>query len=196
MQRTDLKKYYELFNMNYYLILSLISSVSAASNLSVEDGNVLYSSDGKSFYIYPKNSYYESVTTDEEISISPNRNYAILPKLEIGSFWNEDGQEVRREVQHCDLVDMRSGCVLETYSGEPCAAKWSGDDEITTSYGSIQIPDTSNQEEPAQLLMDLDYTDLEFSINSYKACYPLTSENENIYRNITEKLKYNYSRKD
>jgi hypothetical protein len=100
--------------MNYYLILSLISNVSTASSLSVKDRNVLYSSDGKSFYLYPKNSYYESVTTDEEISISPNRNYAILPKVEIVSFWNEDGQEVRREIQHCDLIDMRSGCAYLT----------------------------------------------------------------------------------
>ncbi|MCS0377025.1 hypothetical protein [Vibrio diabolicus] len=115
------KKHYELFNMNYYLILSLISNVSTARSLSVKDRNFLYSSDGKSFYLYPKNSYYESVTTDEEISISPNRNYAILPKVEIVSFWNEDGQEVRREIQHCDLIDMRSGCaylkpILESHA--------------------------------------------------------------------------------
>ncbi|MER2496136.1 hypothetical protein ABS858_08535 [Vibrio neptunius] len=158
-----------------------------------EDNIEFVSTHRDKFNLYPEVNRFLMDKYPDSISMSPDSKHIIIQKMLISSYVDESGKESEEIKGYCDIVRVDSGCVIGTYSGEVCGANWSTNSKLLTSYGEINIPNHSEQLPPKLMVSDIDYQDIDFTIESYMACYPITDENKSFYMEISNKLltKYN-----
>ncbi|MCG9677829.1 hypothetical protein [Vibrio sp. Isolate24] len=181
--------------MRLFLLFLLFPNFLYAETFEFKNGNIEFTSyHGDKFYIYPKENRFIVDNYSDSISKSPDNKYIIVQKTLTNTYVDEDGNESEDKEGYCDIVKLDSGCVIGTYSGEICGANWSKNNKILTSSGEVTIPNHSEQLPPKEMLTDIDYQDIDFSIESYMACYPLTNDNKSSYIEISHKLLNKYNR--
>lgn len=175
----------------------LIVPCTAFSNVeynALSDNYIINKSDGSTFYIYPNISRYNLERYTDSISHSPSNKLAIVQKNQSGYLFDEYGKKIKREKWYCDIINTSTGCVIGTYDGEVCGAEWNENSNLKRSNGVYNIPKNTEQLPPKELSINLNYRDLDFSIQSYMACYPINSNNLFYYKDISKKLTSNYNR--
>lgn len=89
-----------------------------------------------------------SVSSD---SLSPDRNYLIVQRSEIGKLYLEDGTKKETETSRCEIIEMKSGCVMQTKPTEYCSGKWSTDSKWVPSIDNTPRPPALETPSPALL---------------------------------------------
>ena len=183
--------------MKLFWILLLIpcSAFSQIKNDPLSDNVIINKADGSSFHIYSKTNRFNFENYSDSIKHSPNKKLTMVHKLEVGVLYGENGEEIIREKAYCDIINASTGCVIGTYDGEICGGNWDKNSNLRISSGTFNVPQKTEQLVPKDLSTDLDYQDLDFSIQSYMACYPINTKNSKYYKEISEKLSTNYDRK-
>ncbi|MHB9801192.1 tetratricopeptide repeat protein [Pseudomonas sp. MT3] len=126
-----------------------------------------------------------SVSSD---SLSPDGKFLILQRSEIGELYLEDGKKQETETSRCEVIEMRSGCVMQTKPSEYCSGKWSTDSKWTTSIDNAPRPARLETPSPALLnkriaSMSIDSKavavedSLFMGAASYLACFPPSTSN-------------------
>lgn len=59
--------------------------------------------------------------------LSPDGNFALLNQIESGEVETSSGAIIHHEVAYCDLLDVRSGCIIAKETGEFCGGTFSSD---------------------------------------------------------------------
>ncbi|KJY93844.1 hypothetical protein TW84_02035 [Vibrio neptunius] len=172
-----------------FLLIVLFPNFLNAKVLKFGNDNIEFiSTRGDKFNLYPEVNRFLIDKYPDSISMSPDSKHIIIQKTLISSYVDESGKESEEIKGYCDIVRVDSGCVIGTYSGEVCGANWSTDSKLLTSYGEINIPNHSEQLPPKLMVSDIDYQDIDFTIESYMACYPITDENKSFYMEISNKI--------
>ncbi|WP_414932554.1 hypothetical protein [Vibrio europaeus] len=180
--------------MKVTFLTAAISSFASVSGVNIVNDTVIYSNSEVRFPIYPQNTSVIVEGYDDTFSYSPDRKYILIQKKEVKSFIDQNGNETKSVRNSCDIVLVDTGCVISTNDGEVCGANWVNEHDILTSTGKYYIPITTEQLPPKEMSAELDYSNLEFSLPSYMACYPPSKNNLNDYKEISSKLSSIYGR--
>ncbi len=171
------------------ILFFLLSGCSKANEImNIQENNIKY----KNIYIYPLNNNYNLEQPNKNISISPNKELAIIQRQIRNEFYDQDGKETIETENVCDIIRLSDGCPLSSNQGEVCSALWDENSSIQTSQGDIFI-NLNNIEipSPTELAQEIYDTGLTFNISAYLKCYPENESNINSYNYIKQYLSDN-----
>lgn len=130
-----------------------------------------------------------AISTTQQ-KLSPSGRYILINRSQFGALYLEDGSTKTTEVTHCDVIDMKNGCLILTRPAEYCSGTWSDEKWIPTSsdYQAIDAP-TLETPSPAKIIKQIknigtptdkaesaiDY--MYMGTDSYLSCYPPTTNN-------------------
>lgn len=85
--------------------------------------------DGKKVPIEIENRYYSTASEDD---ISPSGNYINITTVE-GGYIEGDGEKEYVDRAYCNVIDMRTGCIVSDWDGSMCGYQWKKNEDVLSS---------------------------------------------------------------
>lgn len=131
--------------------------------------------------------------------VSPNGHFVFLTQVESGEAGTPDGSVMHHEVAYCELVDVRSGCIVARETGEFCGGTFTRgglwDNPIYPNFNLVtEIPGAEDYLEGR-----LKFTDSPISsVENLLVCDPPDADNADVYRTIlnSKLLKFDSAQRE
>lgn len=117
-------------------------------------------------------------------TFSPDKQVVVINQVELGIAETSDGRVISHEVARCNLVEIRTGCIIRRDRGQFCMGEFSADgkwmSDVDVDLGDIK-PSVSEYLTGRQVVDSSDS-----SLENLLACDPPGDDNIENYRKILE----------
>ncbi|WP_146041545.1 hypothetical protein [Pseudomonas sp. DP16D-R1] len=124
--------------------------------------------------------------------LSPDGNFALINQIESGEVEASSGSITHHEVAYCDLLDVRSGCIIAKETGEFCGGTFSSDgkwnNQLYPEFNlAAETPKAKNYVGGLQQFSDSPAS----SFDNLLFCDPPNINNVSDYRILIERNNFN-----
>jgi hypothetical protein len=125
--------------------------------------------------------------------LSPDGNFVLLNQIESGEVETSSGAVIHHEVAYCELVDLRSGCIIARETGEFCGGTFTRDGRWKSQlypefHLTAEIPRAKKYVEGMLKFADSPAS----SFDNLLICDPPDANNKKDYRTIIESNTFNF----